>query len=431
MQLHLGCRALHLVSAMEEIQTTPLLKSRKPWHFIETPEELEHAIDELRKFDGWFGVDAERASGYKYSQRAYLIQVNRSDSDIYLIDPAAISPIIDRSKFESLAHLLSEDTWILHAATQDLGCLAELGLVPSAIFDTELGSRIAGIPRVGLGSVVEHYLKLSLAKEHSAVDWSTRPLKESWLEYAALDVDVLHELAGELLEDLKSQGKEEFAFQEFAHLQKFKPKAEKQDKWRGVSGLHEVKDQRGLAIARALWQARETLAIKLDVSPGRLIPDSSISHVAKKQTPSRPELANDKAFSGRASRSYLDTWWEAIEIGRNTRDLPLLRVPATGMPNHRIWANKYPEANKRLIVCKEVVANKSIELNIPQENLLTPDFLRQLCWEELVEPTADAVHRKLSESGARYWQSELLSGLLAEALIRAPEYMPENTQQES
>jgi ribonuclease D len=416
---------------MEEIQATPLLKSRKPWHLIQTSGDLELAIDELRKFEGWFGIDAERASGFKYSQRAYLIQVNRSDSDIYLIDPAAISPKIDPSKFESLAQLLSEDAWILHAATQDLACLAELGLVPSAIIDTELGSRIAGIPRVGLGSVVEHYLKLSLAKEHSAVDWSTRPLKDSWLEYAALDVDVLHELASELLEDLKSQGKEEFAFQEFAHLLKFKPKAEKQDKWRGISGLHEVKDQRGLAIARALWQARETLAIKLDVAPGRLIPDLSISHVAKRQTTSRPELANDKAFTGRASRSYLDTWWEAIEIGRNTRDLPPLRVPTTGIPNHRIWPNKYPEANKRLIVCKEVVANKSIELNIPQENLLTPDFLRQLCWEELIEKNSDSVQRKLSECGARSWQSELLASELSAALVRAPEYVPDTTQQET
>ena len=431
MPLHQGCRTSHSVSAMEEIQATPLLKSRKPWHLIQTSGDLELAIDELRKFEGWFGIDAERASGFKYSQRAYLIQVNRSDSDIYLIDPAAISPKIDPSKFESLAQLLSEDAWILHAATQDLACLAELGLVPSAIIDTELGSRIAGIPRVGLGSVVEHYLKLSLAKEHSAVDWSTRPLKDSWLEYAALDVDVLHELASELLEDLKSQGKEEFAFQEFAHLLKFKPKAEKQDKWRGISGLHEVKDQRGLAIARALWQARETLAIKLDVAPGRLIPDLSISHVAKRQTPSRPELANDKAFTGRASRSYLDTWWEAIEIGRNTRDLPPLRVPTTGIPNHRIWPNKYPEANKRLIVCKEVVANKSIELNIPQENLLTPDFLRQLCWEELIEKNSDSVQRKLSECGARSWQSELLASELSAALVRAPEYVPDSTQQET
>ena len=47
---------------------------------------------------------------------------------------------------------------------------------------------------LGLAAVIEHYLGISLAKEHSAVDWSKRPLPEPWLEYAALDVEVLAEV---------------------------------------------------------------------------------------------------------------------------------------------------------------------------------------------------------------------------------------------
>ncbi|MEY4320088.1 MAG: hypothetical protein RLZZ471_29 [Actinomycetota bacterium] len=416
---------------MTEAELTALPKSRKQWHLVQTSEELHNAIAELRKFAGWFGVDAERASGFKYSQRAYLIQINRAESDIYLIDPWSISPQIDVSKFAVLAELLSEDSWILHAATQDLGCLAELGLKPKAIIDTELGSRIAGIPRVGLGSVVEHYLHLSLAKEHSAVDWSTRPLHQSWLEYAALDVDVLHELAHELLADIEQQGKSDYAKQEFEQLLGFKPKTDKQDKWRGISGLHEVKDQRGLAIAKALWQARENLAIKLDVAPGRLIPDSSISHVAKLQTKSRPELASDRNFSGRASRSYLDTWWEAIEIGRNTKDLPPLRLPATGIPNHRIWANKFPEAHKRLICCKQVISDVSSELSIPAENLLTPDYLRQLCFDSIEEIDTEQVAAKLLELGARQWQTDVLAEKLAAAIIAAPNFVEKKPEETS
>lgn len=416
---------------MSEIEISALPKSRKPWHLVQTPEALKAAIAALREHDGWFGVDAERASGFKYSQRAYLIQINRADSDIFLIDPWSIAPKIDTTPFQELAGLLEEDAWILHAATQDLGCLAELGLRPKAIIDTELGSRIAGLPRVGLGSVVEHYLSLSLAKEHSAVDWSSRPLNQSWLEYAALDVDVLHELAAALLEDLENQGKTQFANEEFEHLLNFRPKGEKQDKWRSMSGLHEVKDQRGLAIARALWQARETLAIKLDVAPGRLVPDSSISHVAKLQTKSRPELASDRLFSGRASRSYLDTWWEAIEVGRNTSDLPPLRLPASGIPNHRIWANKFPDAHKRLLACKEVMVTKSTELNIPQENLLTPDFLRQLCFEEIANPTPELISEKLLILGARSWQVDQLSAGLTKAIIDAPNFeVPSTSAQE-
>lgn len=408
---------------MEESSATPLTKSRRPWKFIQNEDELAHAISELRKFQGPFGVDAERASGFRYTQRAYLIQINRKDSDIYLIDPVAISPAISGEKFADLADLLKQDAWILHAATQDLSCLAELGLKPVKIIDTELGSRIAGLPRVGLGSVVAHFLNLKLAKEHSAVDWSTRPLHQDWLEYAALDVDVLHDLSEALLAELESQNKSEFAGQEFDNLLSFKPKEENPDKWRGISGLHEVRDQKGLAIARALWQAREALAIKLDVAPGRLIPDLSISHVAKNQTKSRPELASDRAFSGRASRSYLDTWWQAIEVGRNTNDLPALRLPTTGLPNHRIWQSKFPAAYKRLASCRDVIARKTAELNIPAENLLTPDFLRQLCWDELPKISAEQVRQRLLEIGARPWQADLLSVELAGAIETAPGFV--------
>ena len=411
-------------TALNDTEPSPLLKPRRNWRLISTEDELTGAVTELAQMSGPFGVDAERASGFKYSQRAYLIQISRSTGDLFLIDPASISPKLSAEPFVELAKLLATAPWILHAATQDLNCLAEIGLRPTAIIDTELGSRIAGLPRVGLGAVVEHFLGLSLAKEHSAVDWSTRPLSVSWLEYAALDVDVLHELADALLTELAKQGKTEKALEEFAHLLAFKPKPEKVDKWRGLTGLHEVKDQRGLAVARALWQAREALGAKLDVAPGRLIPDLSISHVAKKQPSTRPELAGDRAFNGRASRSYLDTWWEAVEVGLHTKDLPPLRLPASGIPNHRIWPNKFPEAHKRLMVAKEVIAIKQAELNIPAENLLTPDFLRQLVWSDRESFDAETIATELKELGARNWQAELLAEDLSKAIELAPEWTP-------
>ena len=276
---------------------------------VEDQEGLNSAVAELASNRGPFALDAERASGFKYSARAYLVQVTRGDSAIYLIDPFAIAPEVSIEPFRGLAELLATDTWILHAATQDLACLAELGLKPTALFDTELGGRIAGFPRVGLGAMCESQLGYRLAKEHSAVDWSTRPMLDDWLNYAALDVDVLVELMDAVATALEEQGKTEFARQEFAHLLDFAPKGPKIDRWRGLNGLHEVKDSKRLAVARDLWTAREALAQKLDVSPGRLIPDASIVAVAKDTPKSRSELAARKDFHGRASRTYLDTWW--------------------------------------------------------------------------------------------------------------------------
>ena len=387
---------------------------------VETADQLNETTDLLSKSQGPFALDAERASGFKYSQRAYLIQVHRKDAPIFLIDPIAVLEDEGTAAFERFAQVLTSDEWILHAASQDIPCLRELGIVPSRVFDTELGSRLAGLPRVGLGAVTEHFLKIKLAKEHSAVDWSIRPLHADWLNYAALDVDVLLELRAGVSEMLAEQGKTEWAEQEFNKVAAMPPREPKIDRWRGMTGMHEIKDARSLAIARELWAAREQLAEKLDVSPGRLIPDSSIVAISANPVKSRPELAASKTFSGRASRSYLDTWWAALNEGLNTRDLPPTRLPQTGIPNHRTWPNRFPEADARLKSVKPVMAQISESVNVPLENLLTPDFLRQLCFEPPTPIDGGSVAEFLENLGARPWQIELVSEALADALLNPP-----------
>lgn len=407
----------------EPVVELPLLERPrvKEIVFVDTCEKLARAVETLRRCSGPFGLDAERASGFKYSQRAYLIQIHRKSSPIYLIDPIAITQEGGLQSFEELAAVLCEDEWILHAASQDIPCLRELGIKPKSLFDTELGSRIAGLARVGLGAVTEHFLKMKLAKEHSAVDWSIRPLHDDWLNYAALDVDVLLELRAGVSALLDQQGKASWAAEEFANIAAMQPREPKADRWRGMTGMHEIKEPRSLAIARELWLARETLAEKLDVSPGRLIPDSSIVGLAAKPVKSKPELAASKTFSGRASRTYLDLWWQALNEGANTRDLPPARLPQTGIPNHRTWATRFPEADQRLKNVKPVMAEISEKLQIPLENILTPDYLRQLCFEPPQEITEDSVADFLTRLGARQWQVEQVSGLLAKALLSKPE----------
>jgi ribonuclease D len=416
---------------MIEESVTPLLKPRRPAVFIDTETKLAEACAQLQHESGAFAIDAERASGFKYGQRAYLIQVARATGSIYLIDPATISPSFDPADFNDLARVLASDIWLLHAATQDLPCLAELGLVPSKIFDTELGSRIVGLPRVGLGAVVEHYLGVALAKEHSAVDWSKRPLDASWLQYAALDVDVLHELAAQLEDDLKKNDKLDWALEEFEHLLGFKPKPENPERWRTITGLHEVKAQQGLAVARAIWRARESLAMKLDVAPGRLIPDSSISHVSKTMHKTRPELASDKAFAGRASRSYLDTWWSALEEGRAERDLPPLKLANSGIPNHRSWPARWPQANQRLICARHNLSNLAKELSVPLENLISPESIRQICWIERQNASEDQIREELKGLKARSWQIELITQVICESIQQSPNFKVPSVEPEA
>ena len=404
-----------------ESQELPLLQNpRANVHFITNQNQLADAVATLASSKGSIAIDAERASGFKYSQRAYLVQLRAADTDIFLIDPVATTETVSSKEFADLASLMKDREWILHAATQDLPCLNEVGLYPGAIFDTELAGRLAGQPRVGLGALTESLLQFRLAKEHSAADWSTRPLPDAWLNYAALDVDVLHELKTEVEAILSEQGKLEWAKQEFDALLSFRPKPQKLDRWRGITGLHKVQDRTSLEIARQLWLSREALAQKMDVAPGRLIPDSSILVAATEKPKTRPELAAMKSFSGRASRSYLDTWWEAIQSALKSTDLPALKPEKTdALPNHRNWINKFPEADRRLKYAKASLVELSEKKLVPLENLLTPELLRQVSFSPPENLTVQGLSEKLKHLGARQWQVELTAGLILEAFSLA------------
>lgn len=403
-------------------------------HFqlIESVEDLSSAIESLATAEGPIAVDAERASGFKYSQRAYLIQLKAEKSDIFLIDPTTDPRLVESKEFASLRELLADREWILHAATQDIPCLQELGLNPKSIFDTELAGRLTGQSRVGLGSLVESLLGVALAKEHSAADWSTRPLPESWLNYAALDVELLHDLRSSLQLILDEQGKTDWASQEFANLLSFKPKPQKTERWRGITGLSKVTDQLSLEIARQLWLAREGLAIKLDVSPGRLIPDGAILAAATAKPRTRPELASLRSFTGRASRSYLDLWWQALQAALKSTSLPAIKAEKPeGIPNHRNWAAKYPEADRRLRHAKNGLTQISEDLNVPLENLLTPDILRQVCFSPPEPITIEKVREVLQGFGARKWQIDQTSESIMDSLTRLdePDQKPQFPQQ--
>ena len=193
-----------------EADAVPLLRAaRGVPPVIDNSADLDAAITDIAAGTGPVAVDAERASGYRYGQRAYLVQIRREGVGTILIDPVPFGDL------RANGAAVSDAQWVVHAASQDLPSLREVGLEPEALFDTELAARLAGYERVGLATMVELLLGLQLAKEHSAVDWSRRPLPEPWLRYAALDVEILLELRDALEAELRRQGKLDWAHQEF------------------------------------------------------------------------------------------------------------------------------------------------------------------------------------------------------------------------
>lgn len=362
--------------------------------------------------DGPVAVDVERASGFRYSQRAYLVQVYRRGAGVYLFDPP---PIED---FRALQDAIGAEEWVLHAASQDLPSLRELGLEPATLFDTELGARLLGHERVGLGAVVEDTLGIALAKAHSASDWSIRPLPQSWLEYAALDVEHLVDVRDRLAAELEEQGKTEFAAQEFRAVLEREPKPPREEPWRRLSGLHAVRGRKALAVARSLWTAREEYAIEQDVAPGRLVPDRALIAAVVADPRSKAALTAIKDFTGRASRSQLDRWWAAIEEGRATTQPPSER--ATGgdtLPPPRAWADRNPEADARLKAARPLVEARAAALRMPTENLLTPDLLRRIAWSPPHVVDTASVGEALASLGARPWQIEQTAQVIADAFV--------------
>jgi ribonuclease D len=408
----------------EEIVAIPLLQpSSGTPEIIETEEAFRSALDQLAQGSGPFAVDAERASGFRYSARAYLIQIKRTDGGLHLIDPIPFGP--GHQLFSELDNLLNTDEVILHASTQDLPCLRELGINPVKLFDTELAGRIAGLPRVGLGPLLESLMGVLLAKEHSAADWSARPLPKEWLTYAALDVELLVELRNHMYKVLKDAKKLPWAHEEFASILKAPPAPPRVDPWRRTSGMHKIKRRDQLAVIKSLWIARDQIASQQDIAAGKLLNDSAIVELAIAVPTTKKEFEKCLRPLGLRARwlENLQLWLDSIAsaVALPEDQWPSMRTNADTLPPIKLWRDKFPEKFAPLSHARAAIELIAEENQIPVENLITPEYVRRVCWKPPVGATStlsvSQVESALSELGARQWQIDLVAPALAAALL--------------
>ncbi|MGV0777247.1 HRDC domain-containing protein [Mycolicibacterium elephantis] len=410
--------------ADQEPEATPLLAPRDGVPDLATSRsEITRAAELLDSGTGPFAVDAERASGFRYSNRAYLLQIRRAGAGTVLIDPvnhggdpvAALAPV---------AEVLTTAEWVLHAADQDLPCLAELGMKPPALYDTELAGRLAGFEKVNLAAMVQRLLHLHLKKGHGAADWSKRPLPPEWLNYAALDVEVLLDLRDAIAALLEEQHKSDWAAEEFEHLRKYEAAPTRRDRWRRTSGIHKVRDPRALAAVRELWLARDHIAQRRDIAPGRILPDSAIINAATADPDTVEKLTALPIFGGPRQRRSAQVWLDALARARATKEPPDPQEPSNGPPPASRWARRKPEAAARLDAVRAALNELSEQVSVPSENLLTPEVVRRLCWDwqppENPDDTAAVIDAFLRDAEARAWQRRLVVPVLAEALTETP-----------
>jgi ribonuclease D len=395
---------------------------------VGTTAELAATIAALQAGSGPVAVDAERAHGFRYSQRAYLIQLRRAGSSTHLIDPVALGTAAEDGgsggrppDLSALSAAIRDAEWVIHAANQDLSCLYEVGLVPKTLFDTELAARLLGFPRVALGTMLEELLGVRLLKEHSAADWSTRPLPVEWLTYAALDVELLLELRDSLHARLVESGKAEWAQQEFDALVAtagVQPEP-RPDPWRRTSGIHRVRTRRGLGYVAALWYARDAIAARLDRAPGKILADVAISELAAQPAPGRAGMRQISGFARRQARKFEADWLAAIgEVSQmRESDLPPMHVFSEGPPQARLWPAKDPVAAARLAALRESLLAIADQYGLPVENLLTPEYVRRLAWRPPSPLTEETVDAALAGYGARRWQRDLTVPAITPLLV--------------
>ncbi|ORB68828.1 HRDC domain-containing protein [Mycolicibacterium tusciae] len=408
----------------DEPEATPLLAPRDGVPDLSvSARDIEKAAELLASGEGPFAVDAERASGFRYSNRAYLIQIRRAGAGTVLIDPvnhggdpvATLAPV---------AKVLSTDEWVLHAADQDLPCLAEIGMRPTKLYDTELGGRLAGYDKVNLATMVQKLLGLQLTKGHGAADWSQRPLPHEWLNYAALDVEVLLDLRHAIAAVLQEQRKSDWAAEEFEYLRTVEAMPTRRDRWRRTSGIHKIRDARALAAVRELWMTRDHIAQRRDIAPGRILPDAAIVNAATVDPDTAEKLTALPVFGGSRQRRMAHVWLEALARARTTDDPPTSQEPSTGPPPASRWARRKPEAAVRLEAARSGIAELSQRISVPTENVITPEIVRRLCWDWQPLPSREATEAAiddfLREAGARQWQRELVDPVLTDALYPDP-----------
>jgi ribonuclease D len=408
----------------DDPEATPLLAPRDGVpELAVSARDIENAAELLASGHGPFAVDAERASGFRYSNRAYLLQIRRAGAGTVLIDPVnhGGDPVVTLAP---VAKVLATDEWVLHAADQDLPCLAEIGMRPTKLYDTELAGRLAGYDKVNLAAMVQRLLGLHLMKGHGAADWSKRPLPPDWLNYAALDVEVLLELRHAIAAVLEEQHKSDWAAQEFDHLRMYEAMPTRRDRWRRTSGIHKIRDARALAAVRELWTTRDHIAQRRDIAPGRILPDAAIVNAATADPDTVEKLTALPVFGGSRQRRMANVWLEALARARTTEDPPTSAEPSTGPPPASRWARRKPEAAVRLEAARAGIAEVSQQVSVPAENLITPEIVRRLCWDwqplATSEETASAIDEFLREAGVRQWQRELTGPVLTEALFPDP-----------
>ncbi|WP_018295660.1 HRDC domain-containing protein [Corynebacterium lubricantis] len=382
------------------------------YELVDSLEGFKRAASALSRGSGRFALDTERASSFRYDDRAFLVQVTRPGAPTFLIAPEGL-----REEFADVfAPVLNDEAWILHAAGEDIPSLSWLGLKPGELFDTELAGRLGGFRRPNLAAMVEEFVGVHLEKGHGREDWSQSPLPQEWAEYAALDVAYLEELATAEAEFLANQNKLSIAEQEFAYLVSTgsAQSEQRQRTWRDLKGIKSIRSRASLNVAKHLWEDREYIARVTDTSPGALLSNRALIEIAKEMPSSKRSVHRIRGVSRK-----FDPWDSLVQAREDSPAVyPLIEREHSYPPGKSYWEREHPDSWQVLQQIRADVLDLSEDIEIPVENILAPKLLSETVWETTNGSSQSAswtTHRMaslLGEKGAREWQIQLTAPII-------------------
>lgn len=401
----------------------------------DTPESVQAVSESLSCGRGPVAVDTERASGFRFDDRAFLVQLRRDGAGTHLVDPAAVP-----QAGEILASVMDTAPWILHAAHSDLPALTSLGWHTPELHDTQIAGRLLGYGQIGLAGMLEEFLGVTVAKDKGREDWSARPIPDAMLSYAALDVELLIELRDVTLSRLRDLGRDGWYRQECDHVSRGWSFPVPEPDWRKLRGIGHVRDPRGLEIVRRLVDARTSVARDRDVPPEHVLRGSSILDLAQQPGRADQQLRREVSGASRLARTSRGSGVvreltavlsSAVRqaVSADPASLPDRPTSSAGRPDHRTWERDHPLAYRLSTGFRDALAVASDHTGIRVEDLLTVRALRSVAWDvscallqtgrrnpslpgedpgDPVSELEDMLGHSLEDQQCRRWQVDLL-----------------------
>lgn len=395
---------------------------------LDSPEHIAAAGRALAAGTGPIAIDTERASAFRYDDRAFVIQLRRRGTETFLIDPEA-----EPSATRRLSQVVNQSEWVLHAAHTDLPCLLALGWTPPAIHDTQVAAQILGKKRIGLSAMLEDYFDIVVPKDKGNADWSRRPLSPAMLNYAALDVEWLVELSETALNDVADAGRIDWYTQECAHILATATPLAYND-WTGLKGLNSVRRTSARKLAHDLWEKRDQIARQRDISPESILRSRDLISIAGGAEDNRAAALRELKMSLRRSRAHLpsrthkhfiEAFSDALSSAPSDLEMEQYRAPqycGPRIPDHKLWPEEFPRAAAYADAILNTALDLADALEIRLDTIATRKNLRKAawacwlfedsgeypnaadpiaCWEELLGDSWAGL-------GLRPWQVELL-----------------------